>query len=711
MIKQLKFSLKKELPVILQSENAECGLACLAMVASFHGYNIQLAEIRGKFPISAKGTTLDQLAGIAEKIGLHIRGLRVDLADLAQLQLPAMLHWNLNHFVVLKEVRSKVVVLHDPAIGCVTIPIEEVSSHFTGVVAAFRPSMKFVRKASTPPLQVSQLVGKVVGLKRSLIQLLMLAVVLEGLSILLPIFNEWIMDGAIVSGDRNLLTLLGCGMVGLGLTQATIGAFRSWIGLYISTTFNVQWMSNVMSHLMRLPIEYFERRHIGDIVSKFGTINSIQRTLTSSAVEATLDGILAVGTIAMMLLYSVKLSAITIAAVVLYAFWRWIRFHSIRIAQVNFLAKQAKEQTYFLETIRGVRSIKLFNRERARGNNWLNLWIDSTNASLATQKLNLMYGVSWSYLSTLERVFVLWSGASSVMSHSMSLGMFFAFLSYKEQFTGRVNTLIDRLVDFKMLSVQTERLADIVLAAPEENFAQKKYGVPENAQLAFHNVDYGYPGETKLILDKASLQIAPGDCIAIIGPSGCGKTTCLKLMLGILKPKSGEMKIAGLKLRQIGLEQYREISAAVMQDDRLFAGSIYDNICFMTDKPDEERVTRSAKLAHIHDEIMAMSMGYHTLIGDMGAAISGGQQQRILLARALYREPQILFLDEATSHLDIVNEAKIVEAIADLKMTRVLIAHRPQTIAIANRILKIENGKFVEVQKSQLDSYEDMVAA
>ena len=704
-IADLDFGLRRRLPELLQTEASECGLACIAMIASFYGHQTDLTELRKRFSISLKGATLEQLVSITDEMGMVSRALRLEIDEFNQLQLPVMLHWDLNHFVVLKALKGNWVYLHDPAVGAIKLTREQVSEHFTGVALELSPGLSFQRKNPPPPIKLTQLVGRIVGLKRGLIQLFILAIALEGLSLVLPMITQWITDEAIVSGDHDLLTLLAIGMVAIGISMATISTVRSWVGLYISTHFNLQWMSNVMGHLLKLPVDYFEKRHLGDIVSRFGSVRAIEHTLTSAAVEALLDGLMAIGTLIMMLLYSPALTIITSIAVLIYALLRWARYSSLKMAQTGVIAKSAKEQTYFLETIRGARSIKLNNKENERRAAWMNLWVSSTNASLTLAKLNLVFGTSWSFLSILERTGVFWVGAKAVMHHDMSLGMLFAFLSYKEQFSGRINMLIDRFVDFKMISVQTERLADIVMTAPEESFTHRKHDLPDDLTLSFDRVSYRYSQEDPYLLNAASLTIKQGECIAIIGPSGCGKTTFLKLMLGILRPQFGQIKLGGkdgVSIKQVGMRQYRNMIATVMQDDQLFAGSLLDNICFLDSKPDESWMQECAKIARIHEEILAMPMGYHTLVGDMGTVLSGGQKQRVLLARALYRKPSILFMDEATSHLDVENEALIGEAIAGLNMTRIMIAHRPQTIAIADRIVRLEKGKFVEEIKGNV---------
>ena len=700
MINKLKFDLGHHLPSILQTEGSECGLACLAMVATYHGYSTSLPELRKSHPVSLKGATLEDICQIAEKIGLVPRGLRLDLDELGQLECPAILHWNLNHFVVLKKVQGRTVVILDPGSGEVHLTLDEVSEQFTGVALELSPGFEFQRKTPPPPLKLSQIVGRVAGLKRSLVQLFMLALALEAIALFTPVLTQWITDEAIVSADRDLMTTLGLSAITLAVAMVMITAVRAWVALYIGTHFNLQWMANVMSHLLKLPVDFFERRHLGDIVSRFGSVSTITHTLTGATVEVALDGLLAVGTFTMMLVYNGFMALVPLATVALYALFRWLRYNAVRMASSGALAKHAKEQTYFLETLRGVRSIKLVNRESERRSAWLTLWVDATNAGLKVERMNLVFGTVWGLMSSIERAAVLWMGALFVMDHKMSLGMMLAFLAYKEQFVGRISTLVERIVDIKMLSVSSERLADIVMSVPEESASHRAASPVTDLTLTLDKVTYRYSVNEVAILSAASLTIKPGECVAIVGASGAGKTTCLKVLMGILKPTGGKVLIGGVPLSKLGLHAYRNIVAAVMQDDHLFAGSMFDNICLLDPKPDEAWAHECARVAQVHDEIVAMPMGYFTLVGDMGTVLSGGQKQRILLARALYRRPKILVLDEATSHLDIQNESRIGEAIAALNITRIIIAHRPQTISIADRIIRLERGRLTEVTRS-----------
>lgn len=702
MLDALKFGFSsRRVPLVLQTEAAECGLASLAMVASHFGLRIDLPTLRDRFSLSAKGATLADLVRIAGLLQLNARPLRAELEHLPQLQTPCILHWDLNHFVVLTAVRRNIATIHDPARGVRRLPMSEVSKHFTGVVMELVPAADFRPKTEKQHISLQQLLGRVTGLRRSLAQIFVLALALEGFMLLAPFFLQWVVDSVLVSADRDLLVTLGIGFGLLVMIQVATGAVRSWAVLYLSSTLNLQWLSNVFAHMMRLPVSWFQKRHTGDVMSRFNAIQHIQQTMTTSFIEAVLDGLLVMLTLGMMFVYSGTLSGIAIGCVVVYALMRWVFFRPLRDATEESIVHDAKRETHFLESLRGVQSIKLFNRQEDRQAQFMNRVVDAMNANLATRKLDLMFGVIHKLVFGLERIAVIWVGAMLVMDHRFSVGMLFAFFAYKEQFAVRVSGLIDKLVELKMLRLQGERLADIVLSSPEVEVGgavvRERRVEP---RLELHDVSFRYSDSEPDILSGLSFAIEPGESVAIVGASGCGKTTLLKLMLGILAPQDGEMRVGGVPLSQLGLRAWRDMIGTVMQDDQLFAGSITDNICFFDAQPDHEWAEECAQLAAVHDEIAAMPMGYHTLIGDMGASISGGQKQRILLARALYKRPQILFLDEATSALDVDRERIVNQAIKQLQLTRVIVAHRPETIASASRVIVLKDGNVTQDLRS-----------
>ncbi len=691
----------KRLPVILQTEAAECGLACLAMVAAHHGLRSDLPTLRRRFTLSLKGATLADLVRMSGALQLNARPLRAELDHLTQLALPCVLHWDLNHFVVLASVRRGVAEIHDPAHGVRRMKLAEISRHFTGVALELSPAADFVARSERQHVTLRQLLGRVTGLKRSLFQIFALALALEVFMLLTPFFIQWVVDGVLLSADRDLLVTLGVGFGLLVLMQVAAGALRSWAVLYLSATLNVQWLGNVFAHLMRLPLAWFEKRHTGDVMSRFGAIQLIQQTLTTHFIEAVLDGLLVIATLAMMLFYSVTLTAIVLGAVALYALLKWAFFKPLRNATEEAIVHDAQRATHFLESLRGVQAIKLFNRQQDRQARFMNVVVDAMNATLATRKIDLLLTMSNKLVFGIERVAVIWVGALLVMQQSFTVGMLFAFIAFKEQFATRISGLIDKGVELSMLKLQGERLSDIVLTAPEDDAPKAAEGRELEARLELRDVSFRYAEGEPEVLSGLSLVVEPGESVAIVGPSGCGKTTLLKLMLGMHAPDTGEIAVGGVSLERVGLARWRDMIGTVMQDEPLFAGSIADNICFFDVEPDPGWIEECARLASVNEEIEALPMAYHTLIGSMGATLSGGQKQRILLARALYKRPRLLFLDEATSALDVDRERLVNQAVAQLKLTRVIVAHRPETIASADRVIVLQQGAAHTLQHLQ----------
>ncbi|MBC7957982.1 MAG: peptidase domain-containing ABC transporter, partial [Cytophagales bacterium] len=500
----------RRVPLILQTEAAECGLACLAMVAARHGLSTDLATLRKRFSLSLKGVTMIDLVRMSTQLQLSPRPLRAEMEHLPQLQLPCVLHWDLNHFVVLTELRGDWATIHDPARGVRRLRLAEVAKHFTGVVLELSPAADFKPQVEKQAVSTRQLLGHVVGLRRSLGQIFVLALALEAFMLLSPFFMQWTVDTVLVSADRDLLVTLGVGFGLLVLVQVATAAIRSWAVLYLSATLNLQWLSNVFAHLMRLPVSWFEKRHTGDIMSRFGAIQQMQQTLTTSFIEAVLDGLLVVLTFAVMCFYSVTLTAIAFGSVAAYALLRWAFFRPQRDATEEAIVHDAKRSTHFLESLRGVQSIKLFNRQEDRQAQFMNRVVDAMNANIATRKLDLMFSVMHKLVFGLERIAVIWVGALLVMDHRFSVGMLFAFFAYKETFALRVSGLIDKMVELKMLKLQGERLADIVLTSPEAepDVPAREGELP--ARLELRNVSFRYSDNEPEVLKDVRLVIEPG---------------------------------------------------------------------------------------------------------------------------------------------------------------------------------------------------------
>lgn len=694
----LKFSSRRRLPVIHQTEMAECGLACLAMVAAFHGHRSDLVTLRRQFPVSLKGATLKTLMKVADQIELSPRALKVELSSLKDVKTPAILHWDMNHFVVLKHVGSKKVVIHDPAHGRKELDKEAVSKHFTGIVLELTPTADFEEKDERQSMRLSDFWSRITGFGGSLAQILLLSLVLQILALGSPFYMQLVVDEAIVSHDESLLAVLALGFLLLMLIEVATGAFRSYVILVISSTLNIQMANNLLRHLLRLPMNYFENRHIGDTVSRFGSIESIKELLTTGFVEAIVDGLMSSILVVLLFLYSPMLAFIVIGVVLIFLAIRLALFRPFRDINEEMIAAGASEQSNFMETVRGMQSIKLFGKEVDRQTLWQNRYADVTNAGIRLGKYSIGFETANGLLFGIENIVVIYLGATLVLENTLTVGMLYAFVSYKRQFTGKAQALIGKAIELKMVRLHLERVADIAKSPVEQNVEGARRVTNEIAgSLRAENVSYKYSPTEPPVIDGISFSIKPGQVVAIIGPSGGGKTTLLKVMLGLLRPAAGNLYVDDTDLKTLGLREYRKQVAAVMQEDQLMSGSISENISFFDVDPDHTFIEQCAIAACIHHDIAAMPMGYNSLVGDMGTTLSGGQKQRLLLARALYRKPKILFLDEATSHLDTPTEHYVNENLKRLNVTRIIIAHREATIQMADRVLVLNGGKLNEV--------------
>lgn len=687
----------KRLPMEYQTENSECGLACLVMIASYYGYKTDLARLRSKYKISLRGVTAEYLIQVATRINLQCEAHRVEMYSLDSVQTPAILHWDQQHFVVLKKVHRKGITIHDPKMGVVDVSPEDISKHFTGVVLEITPNLQFHVNDDRQVLNIRRIMGKVTGLKRSLVQTLMLAAALEIFQLVQPMLMQLVIDDALVTNDKDLLWLIMSAIIFIGLMRSACGLVRNWVLLHLSVSMNLQWVGNVIQHLLKLPTGYFEKRTLGDIMSRFSAVVSIQQTLTTSFLSAILDGVMSVATLVMMYVYSPKLATIALLAVCLYASLRLLRYDALRTASEGQVQRQARQQTKFMEMVRGIKTVKLFNSQTDYKARYMKLAIDSANSGILVQRLNINFQTLNAFIVVVEGVLILGIGCFAVLDPTagFSIGMLMAILSYKDQFTTRVTSLVDKGIEFKMLRIPVNRLADIVLTPPEQDLIVTGIETEIEPTIELIDVGFRYSEGEDWVVRHVNMKINTGESVVLIGPSGCGKTTLMNIMLAELQPTEGKILFGGKPMSQIGLSHYRGTLSVVMQDDRLFSGSLADNIGFGSMSVNMEQVEDAAKRAEIYDDISKMPMGFETLVGDLASAMSGGQKQRMFLARALYKNPRILFLDEATSHLDVALDLKLSAKIAGMKMTRVVIAHRPETIANSGRVIPVNPDQWL----------------
>jgi ATP-binding cassette subfamily B protein RaxB len=684
------------LPDIRQAETAECGLACLAMVTGYHGRHVDLATLRRRHPISVRGASMRSVMTTAAELGMAARPLRLEMDHLREIKTPAILHWNMDHFVVLRRAGRNGIDIHDPASGARHYSYAEAGRHFTGVALELTPTQEFSPNRERSRVRLRDVVIWPMGGGLCLLQALLLSVLLQAYVIASPFYMQIAMDDAVAQNDHDLLAVLALGFATFLLINVGAGLLRSLALVHLQTGLAYELSAAVLRHLLRLPLDYFEKRRTGDLLSRFAATDPIRDMLTEGVMSAAVDGVMAMLMAVLIFVYSPTLACVVIPSLLICIVLRIVTYRALRARALTSLQAKARETGTFVETLRAIQTIKIFNRENERCGLWTNCRIEVLNADAAVARLKAVFRSVNELVFGIENILVIYLGASAVLNGGMSVGMLFAFMSYKMQFIDKAARFVEKAIEFRMLDVQLERLADIVGSEPEPDLARP--AVPEAYRRALvgsveiRDLSFRYGDDEPYVFENASFSISAGEYVAITGPSGGGKTTLIKVILGLLHATSGEILIDGIPLRQFGIRAFRDQIGVVMQDDQLMSGSVADNICCFDETFELNWMQTCAETAGIHDEIMRMPMGYNSLIGDMGTFLSGGQKQRILLARALYRRPRVLFMDEGTSHLDVALEQRVNAAIKALGLTRIIIAHRPETIASASRVLTVSQG-------------------
>lgn len=722
MSKARLFHWSPSTPLILQQQTAECGPACIAMISSHHGKALTMSTIRQQCVqnnYSLQGMNLLQLSQLAALNELTSRAFRCEIDELATLTLPCILHWDLQHFVVLtkiKQSKNPIFYINDPASGFKKLTRAELSMHFTGIALSVEPMLAFTKQKAVDSLHFRELWRKAHGLGRTLWQIGFLSMMLQLLALSTPYYLQWIIDEVLLTFDKSMLFTLACGFSGVLIFTAMINVLRSWIITRCTALLALSLSDNVMSHLLKLPHDFFVQRHLGDIASRFGSVNAINERMSAGITETIVDGIMVISVVGVMLMYAWELTLIVVSFMLLYGLIRWFFFQPLRQATLLQLENSAKAETLFLENLRANQTINLFNQTDRRKQLWANHFVDSLNASIVISRWNIGFETANKLIFGFENIMIIMVATMMVMEQNLTMGMMLAFITYKTMFTQRIANLVEQVIAFRMLKMHIERLSDIVKTPIQKHlYAQQMLpqavykgafrsdqastsGLNVGGELVLENVSFHYSGSEQRILNNINLKVTAGDKLVISGPSGGGKTTLLKIMLGLIIPTSGSVKYNGVDITQLGLIAYRSQIATVMQDDILLAGSIAENITLFDEQPDDKKIYKLLQKCRLDDLINTLPMGLNTFIGELGAQLSGGQIQRILLARALYQQPHILFLDEATSALDKETECTIINQIKHLEMTQIQIAHRQETIDNAKQHYRINSNGLVRIE-------------
>ncbi len=691
LLSALQLSFRRTVPVMLQTESAECGLACLTMIASYYGKETNLLALRQQFGISLRGATLETLTGIAAELKLGFRALSLEMEDVEKLKLPCIVHWDFNHFVVLVKIARNRITLHDPARGKRVVSWEVFSRSFTGVALELWPEAGFVQEKKKVLIQPAELINNIQGFKSALAKIFLISIVVETISLLLPVGTQLVMDHVIPALDTGLLKLICIGMFLLIISQAIVMLWRSWSLIIIDTVTDVQWKDSLFHHLIRLPLVWFDKRKIGDIQSRFQSLDNLRLSFIHDITGCIMSVIITLGALTMLALYGGWLVFVVLGFTFFYIALRLSTFSRYRQLSEESLIQHASAASFLTETLYGISTVRSQGLTERRRHRWVGLVTSATNSSINVTKFNMLFQMISTFAGACDNIMILWLGIGMVMDREMTIGAFVAFGTFRAIFSDNLLLFTDILLNFKMQSLHNERVSDIALAKTEpEGSVSQIFSTSGAMDIALNNVAFQYDKISPYIFKNISFTVNAGESIAITGPSGCGKSTLMKIMAGLIAPDTGAITASGYDIHVAGVNNYRKGIACILQDDRLFSGSLRENITGFSDKVDEDLVVKCTRLSHIHDDIMQLPMGYDTFVGELGEGLSGGQRQRVFIARALYRKPGILFMDEATSHLDEQNEKLINDAISGLDMTRIIIAHRPSTIASADRVISLE---------------------
>lgn len=681
------------LPVIVQSEASECVIACLAMISAFHGNRYDLPILRQRFPISLKGATLKNAMAIATELGFSCRPVRTDLGDLAKLKAPAVLHWNFSHFVVLKKADRRGIVIHDPAVGARRYPWSEVSDHFTGIALELMPKEPFAGGHEQHSLSLRSLLGAGSGLKRSLSLVVELSAIAQLFALVSPFYIQIVVDEVLIKHDADLLITLAVGFALLTLFSVASRCIRSLAELSLVNQLNLLLSVRLFSHLIRLPLEFFSKRPIGDVLSRFGSLRPLQELISGSAVATLIDGFMVIGAIILMMLYSPLLTAVSTLGLAVYGALRLAVYRSYRNRTHDEIVAQAEVESLLVESVQNISSVRSYSKEGQREADWYNKLTGAVDRSFRVRRLEIGHETAEGLCTGLEHLVVIYLGATLVLDGGLTIGMLYAFLAYRSHLNAAVTSLIEQLVHFRMAGLHLERLADIVATPTDSGTApSSSFRRPLEAGLRAEGLCYQHGAGERAVFTDLELEIPLGSFLAIHGPSGSGKTTLLKLLSGHLKLQMGQLLIDDLPFDGFGMSSYRAATACVLQEDRLLSGSLRDNVTFFDPEPDGERLEQAVRAAMILEDVMAMPMGFDSLVGDMGSALSAGQEQRLLIARALYQQPTILFLDEGTAHLHEALEHRIFENLRELGITCVYISHRQSVVAMADQRIELPDG-------------------
>ncbi|HEY4389500.1 MAG TPA: peptidase domain-containing ABC transporter, partial [Ktedonobacteraceae bacterium] len=633
----------------------------------------------------------------ARQSGLRVRAISLRENDFRFVQLPAIVHWEFNHFLIVERWTPKSVEVVDPAVGRHSISGEEFNRGFTGIVLMMEPGAQFERKSTRNRVNLwSYAQAYIQRAPQVLFQVLIVTLLLQLLGLSLPLLTALVVDKIIPSGTTNLLTILGIGMIFILVAELIIQVLRTLLLIYLQNRVDTYMVPSFMEHLLQLPLKYFQQRSSGDMLTRISSNLTIREIVGTQFISAILDGGTVILYLIILLQQNIQFGLVALAIGLVQALLLFLSRRQLLQLSNRVLETIGREQGYTAEMLNGVTTIKAMGFEQRAFQQWANFFSKQLNATLSRTYLSSLISTAMTTMSTLSPILLLWIGAIQVLNGQLQVGTMIALSTLATAFLTPLASLVSSGTEIQIVNSHLARIADVLDAEPEQEIQDSQLVEQLHGQIRMERVSFRYDAQTTNVLEDITLNIEPGQKIAIVGQTGSGKSTLGKLMLGLYQPTEGEIFFDGVPLQKLNYQSLRAHCGVVMQDSSIFSGSIKQNITFQDTEIGLKRVEQAARLAALHEDISEMPMGYETFVGEGGNSLSGGQRQRLALARALAHAPSILLLDEATSALDVVTERQVEQNLRQLGCTQIIIAHRLSTIRQADLILVLDQGHIIE---------------
>lgn len=686
---------RRRVPFVQQLTATECGAACLTMALRYFGKELRLADVRGAMPQGRDGATALAIVDAASFHGLQARGVRIEASDVEGLPPGCILHWDFNHFVVFERASKGRFELVDPGIGRRVVSMGELERSFTGVAVLLELGNEFAPTgAESRPIwrHLRTMLTQSGDWRRIIVTSLLLQL----FALALPVLTGAVVDSVVPNGDVQLLSVLSVALLGLVGAHFLASMIRAHLLIHLRTLFDSKLTLGFLDHLLSLPYVFFQQRPAGDLMMRVNSNTVIREVLTSGALSALLDGTLVMLYLAAIVAVNPRFGLLVLVLGLLQLATFWLSGRRQRELLSELLHTQAQAESYLTELLSGIETLKSSGTETRAGQHWSGLFVDQLNVSIDRSRLTALVDSATGTLRLASPLVILGFGAVQALDGVMSLGTVLALCALAGAFLTPLSNLVTTVGQLQILGSYIERLEDILGADPEQPKGEPRLVHRAAGKIAVENVTFSYSRMAPAVLRDVSLNIEPGQFVAIVGRSGSGKSTLGNLLLGLYAPTKGCVRYDGVDLASIDLPSLRRQLGVVNQRAHLFAASVRDNIAAGDPAMSIEEITEAARRACVDDEIRAMPMAYDTLLLGGGTSLSGGQRQRLTLARALARRPAILFLDEATSALDVVTEQAVQRQLTEMRSTRIVIAHRLSTIRNADVIIVLDEGRIVE---------------